>query len=247
MTTRPAIGNIIPSSNRVAERTVAGIMTLFPLMDSCVSRITYYGAGIGQPADGYAEEAYRLAAWQLGHAGVDVVCWNGSRGATLGLAADRALALTMARAAGCVATTTALAAMAVLEAFGARRIGMIVPGAAADAAPAVAGLGRELAGARGLGLVDNQASAAVPASRIMALARDIAAGHRPDAILIWSTNLPGLAAVAPLEAELGIPVLDAAAIGVWACLAAIGADLAPAARLGRLFTVGVRPEVIAPG
>ena len=30
-------------------------------------------------------------------------------------------------------------------------------------------------------------------------------------------------------------------------LAAIGADLAPAARLGRLFTVGVRPEVIAPG
>ena len=51
-------------------------------------------------------------------------------------------------------------------------------------------------------------------------------------------------AVAPLEAELGIPVLDAAAVGAWACLAAIGADLAPAARLGRLFTVGVRPELI---
>ncbi len=246
MTTRPAIGSITPSSNRVVERTIAGIMPLFPAADSCVARITYYGAGIGQPANGYAEEAYRLAAWQLGHAGADVVCWNGSRGAVLGLAADRALALVMARAADCPATTASLAAKALLDGFGARRVGMIVPGAPEDAARAAAGLGRDLAAARGLGLTDNHASAAVPASRLIALAREIGTESRPDAILIWSTNLPGLPVAAPLEAELGIPVIDAAAAGVWACLAAIGADLSAAAALGRIFTVAARPELIAP-
>lgn len=56
----------------------------------------------------------------------------------------------------------------------------------------------------------------------------------------------GFTAMAPLEAELGIPVIDSAAAGVWACLRAIGADTGAAAGLGRLLTVTERPEVIGP-
>jgi maleate isomerase len=63
----------------------------------------------------------------------------------------------------------------------------------------------------------------------------VAAASRPDAILIWSTNLPGLEAMAPLEAELGIPVIDSAAAGVWGALDALGVDMAPARPFGRLF------------
>lgn len=233
MTNRSAIGSITPSSNRVVERTLAGIMSAFPAIDSCVARITYYGAGLGQPKDGYDEAAYRQAAWNLGHAGVGVVCWNGTRGAGLGLDADRRLAALMAEAAGCPATTAALATARLLNALGARRIGIVTPGDAADAA---AGLGRTPAGIRALGLADNHESAAVPVPRIIALAREVAAEARPEAILLWSTNLPGFEAIAPLEAELGIPVIDAAAAGVWACLREVGADMAPAARFGRIFT-----------
>lgn len=244
MTTRQAIGTITPSSNRVVERTLAGIMPLFPGIDSCVARITYYGAGIGQPKDGYAEEPYRHASWQLGHAEPGVVCWNGTRGAGLGLAADRALAATMAAAAGCPATTTSLAAVGLLDALDVHRVGIITPGAAAYAQEAAAGLGRELVAVRSLGLTNNHDASLVPAARIMELARGLVADARPDAILIWSTNLAGLATMAPLEAELGLPVIDSAAAGVWACLAAIGADPTPAAGLGRIFTVTGPCEII---
>ena len=55
------------------------------------------------------------------------------------------------------------------------------------------------------------------------------------AILIWSTNLPGLDAMAPLEAELGIPVLDSAATGLAGLLAAAGVATAGLSPLGRGF------------
>ena len=77
----------------------------------------------------------------------------------------------------------------------------------------------------------------MPPAQIAALARDLAKDAKPDAILLWSTNLKGWDVMAPLEAELGIPVLDSASVGVWACLDAIGIDPAPAAKLGRIFTL----------
>jgi maleate isomerase len=230
-----AIGTITPSSNRAVERTLAAIMPLFPGVDSCIARITYHGPGIGQPKDGYDVETYRHAASQLGHAAVGVVCWNGTRGAALGLDADRALCATMAQAACCKATTAALATMTLLDRFGATRLGFVTPGDVDQAREAAAGLGRPMAGARTLGLKDNLAAAAVEPARIADLARDLAREANPDAILLWSTNLSGWETMAPLEAELGIPVLDSAAVGVWACLHAMGIDMAPAARLGRIF------------
>jgi maleate isomerase len=233
----PAIGTITPSSNRVVERTLAGMLRHLPGVDSCVARIPFHGAGLGQPADGYDLESYRQAATLLGHAGVGVVCWNGSRGAALGLDHDRALCRVMAEAAGCKATTAALAAAAILQRLGARRIGCVVPNALPSAAQAAAGFGLDLAGARAMDLTDNAASAQVPPDRIAALAREVAQDGRPDAILLWSTNLAGWPAVAPLEAELGIPVIDAAAAGLWGCLDALGLDMAPLAGLGRIFAL----------
>ncbi len=235
MSHRPAIGTITPSSNRAVERTLAALLPYFPGIDSCVARITFYGSGIGQPKDGYDAEPYRQAAWQLGHAGVGVVCWNGTRGAGLGLDADRALCAAMSDAAGCKATTASLGTAALLKRLGAGRIGIVTPGPAAAAKQAAAGFGLSLAGAKAMGLTDNAASAAVPPERINFLARELAAEVRPDAILIWSTNLTGWMTMAPLEAELGIPVIDSAAAGFWACLDALGMDPTPAAKLGRIF------------
>lgn len=235
---RTAIGTILPSSNRVVERATAAILRHLPGVDACFARIRHAPDGSGQPADGYDAAGYAEAAALLGHAGVAAVAWNGSRGAALGLDHDRALVGLMARAAGCPAVTTALAAAATLVRLRARRIAFVTPGAAADAAAHGAGLapaGVETVAARGLGCTDNLAAAAVPVAEIMAAARALAAEARPDAILVWSTNLPGLDAMAPLEAELGVAVLDSAALGVAAALAAAGLATAPLVPLGRLF------------
>jgi maleate isomerase len=233
----PAIGTITPSSNRIVERTLAGVLRHIPGVDSCVARITFHGAGLGQPADGYDLDAYRQAAWQLGHAGLAAIAWNGTRGAGLGLDTDRRLCAVMGEAAGCPATTAALDTLALLDRLGARRLGFVTPGDTAYAAEAAAAFGRELGPVRSLGLRDNLAAAALAPEAIVALAREVAREGGVDAILLWSTNLPGLAAMAPVEAESGIPVLDSAAVGVWGTLVAAGIDPSPAAALGRLFTV----------
>lgn len=232
---RPAIGTILPSSNRMVERTLAGILPLFPEVDGCVARIPYWGQGLGQPRDGYDLAGFREAARLLGHAGVGAVCWNGTRGAALGLEHDRALAAAMAEAAGCPATTTALATASLLGRLGIRRFGMVAQGPIEEAAAHAAGLPAEVAGLKGLGIRDNAAASAVDPASIAALAQEVAAGA--DAVLIWSTNLPGLSLVPGLEAGLGLPVLDSASVGVWACLRQAGIDTRPAARLGRVFSL----------
>ena len=234
MTPPPCVGTITPSANRVVERALAGILRHFPGLDSCVARIPFHGAGIGQPGDGYDHAPYIAAATQLAHARADVICWNGSRGAGLGLDADRTLCAALSETAGRPATTAALAARTLLDRMGARLVGVVTPSAAGSATATAAGLGRDLAGVAALGLTDNLASAWVGAEQVRALAREAARGH-PDAILLWSTNLEGWHLMAELEAELGLPVIDAAAAGVWGCLDALGVDPAPAAALGRVF------------
>jgi len=239
--TRRAIGTITPSSNRTVEATLAAVMPYFPAIDSVVARIPYYGAAEGQPADGYDIASFRQAAWLLSHAAVEVVCWNGSRGAALGLPMDAALVAEMSAASGLPGTTTALAAATLLQRLGARRIGLVTPGPeayAAESGVGFAALGIATVGVRGLGITNNLAAAEVPPAETARLAREVAAAASPDAILLWSTNLPGWSVMAALEAELGIPVLDSAAIGIWACLAALAVDMKLAAPLGRLFTIG---------
>jgi maleate isomerase len=231
---RRAIGTIMPSSNRSVERATIAILRHFPDLDACFARIPYYGPGIGQPPDGYDASPYREAAWQLSHSEVEVVCWNGSRGAALGLAHDEALCAAMAEAAGCRATTAALATAKLLPRLGATKLGFVVPGEADYAEDAAAGFGCALVSVRGFGQTDNLAAArtdpAAIAEAVRAVARD-----RPDAVLIWSTNLPGWQVVPELEAELGLPVLDSGSAGVWGCLDALGVDPSPARGCGRIF------------
>lgn len=237
---RPAIGTILPSSNRVVERTTLALLRNMPGVDACFARIPYAPDGTGQPKDGYDLAAYAEAARLLGHAGVGSVCWNGSRGAALGLAADRALAARLSTEAACPATTAALFAAEALAALGARRIAFVLPGRAEEAAAHGAGFapgGLATVGARGLGCPDNLSAAAVPTPAILEAAQALARETSPDAILLWSTNLPGLDAMAPLEAELGIPVLDSAALGVAAALRAAGLGTAPLVPFGRLFEI----------
>ncbi|BDG70494.1 maleate cis-trans isomerase family protein [Roseomonas fluvialis] len=233
---RRAIGTILPSSNRSVERATIAILRNFEDVDASFARITYFGAGTGQPKDGYDAAAYRNAAWQLSHAEVSVLCWNGSRGATFGLASDEALCAEMTGTTGLPATTASLATATLLARLGAKRLGFVVPGDHDYAADAARGLGCELAAVRGFGQTDNLDAARVAPGDIAALAREVATA-KPDAILVWSTNLPGFEVAASLETELGVPVIDSASAGVWGSLALLGIDPAPARPFGRIFAI----------
>jgi maleate isomerase len=233
-----AIGVILPSSNRVVERVTLDILTFIPTVDACFARIAYYGDGQGQPPDHYDETPFIAAAELLAHAGASVICWNATRGAALGFTPDRQLCARVEQHTGLPMVTTALAALAVFELMLVRRIALVTHGTRQQGAlfkTRLAAQGIETMVELHLGFTDNFAAARAEPGPVIEFARESAVRGDVDAVVIWSTNLPGHAFAAEVETQIGIPVLDSAAIGVWAALRSLGVDGRPASSLGRLF------------
>jgi maleate isomerase len=236
-----AIGVILPSSNRIVERVTLDILSFIPDIDACFARIPYFGDGQGQPAGRYDEQPFLAAAELLAHARVTMLCWNATRGAMLGFEPDRALSAHITQRTGLPVVTTALAALDVFHNFRIDRIALVTHGGAEQGDVVKRRFqeqGIETGAELHLGFTDNFAAAHAEPRRIVDFAKACAERGGIDAILIWSTNLPGHAFAAALEEEIGMPVLDSAAIGIWAALRTLNVDTRPAASHGLLFRQG---------
>ena len=110
---RKTIGPITPSGNIVVERMTTAILADFPVVSGHFSRIEVVGSTDAYKDD-YDWDGMMRAAELLSHAGPDVICWNGSKGGSIGLDADRRLCERITGATGRPATTSSLA---LLEAF----------------------------------------------------------------------------------------------------------------------------------
>jgi maleate isomerase len=234
---RHFIGIITPSGNTVVERVTLGIVRELPEVSVHFSRTPVFGASDPSP-DAYASEGLLAAARLLAHAAPDVLLWNGSKGAGIGFAHDRALVEAITAQTGIRATTSILGLAALLAARGIRRVGVVTPYSASSQHKTLDCLAREgfeVVAHAFAGLSDNLSYASVPTDKIAAMAREVAAA-RPQALLCLCTNFPAAVMAAPLEAELGLPVYDSTALGVWHALRLAGVDTAPAAPLwGSLF------------
>lgn len=238
-----AFGVIVPSSNRVVERTTEIVLSHFPDVAACYARIPLHGPGAGQPKDGYNVASLDQAVELLSHARVELICWNGTKGAGIGFTPDVEFCAAVKERTGLPMVSTALATLDVLRLLGAKTFAMFSPLPKVEVETMALNFrarGFEPVGWSGLGLTDNFAFAEVPAETIRQEVRELYASCKPDAVLMFNTNLRGVRLSAGLEAELGIPVIDSTATGVWAALTALGIDPSPAASLGRLFTV--QPE-----
>lgn len=217
MTTQiPAIGVILPSSNRVVERVTKSILEDFPGVDACFSRVPYSG----HPADGYDIEPFLHSARMLAQAKPGIILWNATRGALLGFDPDRELCALITRETGIPATTTALETPILLKSLGLTKIALMQQGDEEEGtrlAATFATQGISITAGYDLGITDNFEASNISADKISRHVEDLAA-HRPEAILIWSTNLGGHALTGALSARLGIPVFDSAAIGSLAAL-----------------------------
>ncbi len=235
-----AFGVVVPSSNRVVERTTEAILGRFTDLAACYARIPLWANGAGQPSDGYDVSSLDGAIELLRHAQVELICWNGTKGAGIGFTPDRDFCAAVKERSGIPMVSTALATLDVLKLLGARKIAIISPLPRTGINAMSVNFGKqgfEVVGELGMDLTDNFSFSTVAPEYIAAGVRAVYEQSKPDAILMFNTNFRGLAVMAPLEAELGIPVLDSTSIGVWAALTALGVDLAPAVPLGRLFTV----------
>jgi maleate isomerase len=242
MTIERGVGILVPSSNRTVERTTEAILHHFPALGACYARIPLWGDARsgGQRADGYEVGPILEAAELLAHAKIELLCWNGTKGASLGFAPDRQLLAALGERTGIAGVSTALATLEVLERADARRIALLIPGAAEGTAKIAAGFegqGLAVVATRSLGITDNFACAEIAPATFTALAGEVARDAAPDAILVFNTNARGLEAMRTFDVPQAPLVLDSTAIGVWAILDALGVDKSPARGFGRLFAL----------
>src|SRR4051812_23152608 len=105
-------GTITPSSNVMVERITQAILRDVDNVSAHFARIPYFGAGDAFP-DSYNWDGMLSAAKLLSHAKMDVICWNGSKGGTMGEAVgfdrDRELCARFTDETGTLPCTSTLA------------------------------------------------------------------------------------------------------------------------------------------
>lgn len=234
------IGMLTPSSNTALEPETYRMLTAMSDVSAHFTRIpvTVIGLGSREQAQFSAGPMLKAAAL-LGDAKVSALAWNGTSGSWLGPDSDRALAATIGEAAGVPATTSTLALLAALRAYGSRRIGMVTP-YTRDVSDAIAEQyakeGVTVVAERHLGIADNEAFARVPAGELSTLITNVAAAG-VDAVAIVCTNVHGAPLAEPLERRLRVPVFDSVTATLWHCLMLAGADR-PTVGFGSLLRSG---------
>jgi len=235
-----AIGTITPSANVVVERVTSAVLADFPDVSGHFSRTEVVGS-----ADAYTDDydwiSMLRAAELLAHALPACICWNGSKGGSIGFDADRVLCARITELTGIAATTSTLAIDATLRATNAHRLALVTPyrpGYAARIPPVFAAAGYAIVAEAHAGVADNLAYAAIPDADIEAMVRSVAA-TQPDAIITYCTNFPAAHLVDALERELGVAVYDSVTAGVWGALRLADQPTAAGRRWGSLFDLAI--------
>jgi maleate isomerase len=231
-----AIGTITPSGNIVVERVTTAILRDFPEVSGHFSRIPVFGTSDSYKDD-YDWDSMLATARLLSHANVDVICWNGSKGASLGFDVEPALCERITKETGIAATTSILALDTVLRERGAKTIGLVSPHTGEYQAKVTAKFakhGYPCVAEAHAGFSDNFSYCTVPDADIVRMLRAVASA-KPDAIVTFCTNFPAAHLVATMEQELGVPIYDTVSIGVCDALRRAGVETSRGARWGSLF------------
>jgi maleate isomerase len=222
------LGILTPSSNTILEPATMRLAA--PLGD----RLSLHFARFPVTriaADAESEAQFTLtsmlpAVRLLADARVDAYLWSGTSASWEGVETDEALVAAIRAETGRPATTSTLSLLTAFRALGVRRYALVVPYVASIAAAIERNLA--LAGYTSTAterhdLTTNWDFAAISANAVADGVRRVAAS-RPDAIAILCTNMRGAEVAAPLERELGIPVLDSVVVGFWGALRLLSID-----------------------
>jgi len=245
---RALIGMLTPSSNTVVEPyTQAMLHDLLPDVTAHFQRFVVTEIALSESAlSQFDNEQLIAAAEMLAHARVGAIAWNGTSSGWLGFDADVELCRAIAERTKIPATTSVLAINEALALLRARRIGLVTPYTDDVQAHIIANYesaGFKVVAERHFGDRGNFSFSEYDEATISRSVLEVAAA-KPDAVVIFCTNLRGPAVVAEMEAATGLPVLDTVCAAVWKCLLMTGVDSARVKGWGRLFELGV-PQVAA--
>lgn len=234
---RARLGLMVPSGNQVCE---AEIHAMLPAgAAALVTRLELRGSS--EPELLRMLDALEVAARLLADARPALIGFHCTAVSTFAPAMADGIVRRIESAAGRPATATADAILAALGALGARRVLLVTPYVAPVHEREIAFLaahGITVTGGAMMGLDTNAEMAGLPPAEIAARCR-AAAAEAPgaEACFISCTAIRSAGLVAPLEAELGMPVITSNQAMAWHMLRRCGiAEAAPG--FGRLMALG---------
>jgi maleate isomerase len=235
---RRILGMLTPSSNTTLEPLVSRMLSGVAGVSGHFGRFRVTEIGLSRTALGQFDDANLLAAAELlADARCHAICWNGTSAGWLGFQRDRDLCAAITARTNIPACSSVLAIEEILRRTGVKRYAMVSPYTDDVHAKIVGNFAREgfeCASECHLGLHVNFSFSEVEAETIAGMIREVAKA-KPDAILVFCTNMDGASLAEPLERELGIPIYDTIATAVWSSLRVAGVAPSRVQGWGRLF------------
>jgi maleate isomerase len=235
---RIPLGILTPSSNTILEPVGSAMVAEAPEVSLHFGRFRVTEISLGARALAQFDDGPMLeAAALLADARVKAICWNGTSAGWRGFDTDRALCSAIERRTGIPACSSVLSLADIFRRTGVERYGLVSPYLDDVQANILATFGTEgfaCVAERHLGISDNYAFSEVSTTRLTAMVREVAEA-KPQAITIFCTNLRGAPLAERLEQEIGIPIYDTVATGLWGAMRLAGADPRPIRSWGQLF------------
>jgi maleate isomerase len=177
------------------------------------------------------------AASLLADAKVNSICWNGTSAGWLGFEQDRMLCRSIRDQTGIRATTSVLALERIFRAAAVKRVALVTPYLDAVQKRVMSTFGEEgfaCIAERHLDISDNFSFSEVTGKVLSDMVRSVVSS-RPDAIMVFCTNLASAPLVESLEHETGVPIYDSTSAAVWDALRVAGVAPNAVKGWGRLF------------
>ena len=233
------LGMLTPSSNTTLEPVSARMLAGLPEVTPHFGRFRVTEISLAAQALGQFELEPMLAAAELlADARCHSICWNGTSAGWLGFERDRELCRAIEARTRVRACSSVLAVEEIFRATGVRRFSMVSP-YTDDVVAAIrrnfGAEGFELVAEEHLGIKVNFDFSEIEADTIAGMVREVAKA-RPQAIIVFCTNMDGASLAEGLEREVGIPIYDTIATAVWASLRTVGVQPDRVRNWGRLFS-----------
>jgi maleate isomerase len=235
---RTLLGVLTPSSNTVLEPITCSMLAPLADVSAHFARFRVKEIALDDSALGQFDSSPILAAaCLLADAKVDSIVWSGTSSGWLGFASDEELCRQITAATGVAASSSVLGLNETFTRTAVRRFALVSPYLANVQEKIIANYARagfECVAERHLSDRDNFSFSRHSEVTIAELIRDVAKAG-PDAITVFCTNMRGAGVVAELEQEIGIPIYDTVATGVYSGLQLAGDDPTRIKDWGRLF------------
>lgn len=235
---RTLLGVITPSSNTVLEPLSQAMVSGLKNVSIHFARFRVTQISLSETALNQFDMSPMLEAAKLvAEALVQNIIWSGTSSGWLGFDRDTMLCSEIEKVTGIPASTSVLALNEIFETTGVKRFGLVTPYLDEIQEKILRNYqlaGYECVASENLRDKGNFSFSEVTEETLEEMVRQ-AAKAKPDAITIFSTNLRGAGIVDSLEREIGIPIYDTVAVGVWKSLKMAEVDPSKVKGWGKLF------------